>query len=70
LQEGLTAHGMHVTVAANGREALGILRKRAVSSRPLQLMLLDYPLPNDDSTGLTRILRADPNSLHDIRVIS
>jgi PAS domain S-box-containing protein len=68
LKEGLVAHGMQVTAVSNCREALSTLRERAVSPRPIQIMLLDYVAGDDDSMRLTRVLRADP-SLHNIRVI-
>jgi CheY-like chemotaxis protein len=68
LREGLEAYGHHVVSAGNSREALAVLRERAASPQPVNILLLDYPLPHDDSLALTRTLRAD-SSLADTRVI-
>ncbi|MDO8267618.1 MAG: response regulator [Moraxellaceae bacterium] len=68
LQAGLTACGLLVSTAASSKTALTRLREQAVTGTPVQLVLLDYPLPNDDSLVLTRTLRADPG-LQDVRVI-
>ncbi|MGB4342496.1 MAG: response regulator, partial [Moraxellaceae bacterium] len=68
LQEGLTACGLLVSTAASSKAALSRLRDQAVTGTPVKVVLLDYPLPNDDSLALTQTLRADP-ALQDVRVI-
>ncbi len=68
LTEGLAACGHQVVTAGNGRDALAMLRERAAGPQPVTILLLDYPLPNDESLILTRKLRAD-STLTGTRVI-
>jgi putative two-component system response regulator len=51
----LTDAGFHVTVAENGHDAI-----RAIETEPVDVVLLDLMLPEQDSNETLRLLRANP----------
>ncbi|MBF0126064.1 MAG: PAS domain S-box protein [Magnetococcales bacterium] len=51
----LEANGLFVTIANNGREALGV-----VGATPFDLLLTDIQMPEMDGYELARTLRSDP----------
>jgi two-component system sensor histidine kinase/response regulator len=56
----LTAWGMARDSAANGCEALELLRRAAAGGRPYELTLLDMQMPGMDGLELARVIKADP----------
>jgi len=68
LREGMEASGLQVSDAASVSEALMRLREAAAGERPVQVLLLDYHLPDGKSLPLARTLKADP-AFQKLRII-
>ena len=60
LRHQLYAWKMQKGSAANGYEALDLLRAAAAESKPYDLALLDMQMPEMDGMTLTRAIKADP----------
>ena len=52
--------GMRTGMAANGRQALEMLRRTAGSGEPYDLAILDMQMPGMDGMQLTRTIKAEP----------
>jgi len=60
LRHQLDAWKMQVQTAADGEEALGVLKAAAEAGRPYHAALLDVQMPEMDGWTLTRAIRTDP----------
>jgi len=54
------ALGMRPVGAANGTEALKLLRQEATGADPFMLAILDMQMPGMDGLSMARIIKADP----------
>ena len=52
--------GWHVSVAASGREGLEALRLASAQLRPLDILLLDWRMPEMDGLEMLRLAKGDP----------
>ncbi|HEY5078894.1 MAG TPA: response regulator, partial [Opitutaceae bacterium] len=68
LRHQLFAWKMQKGSAANGHEALDLLRTAAAEGRPYNLALLDMQMPEMDGMTLARAIKADP-AIADTRLI-
>jgi DNA-binding NtrC family response regulator len=57
LQQALTDDGFAVTVAGDGQSALRALADASEASEALEVVLLDYRLPDSDGLSLFRTIR-------------
>src|ERR1700675_302377 len=60
LRHQLDAWKMEVETAADGEEALGVLKAAAEAGRPYHIALLDVQMPEMDGLMLARAIRTDP----------
>ena len=60
LRHQLDAWKMQVQTAADGEEALGVLKAAAEAGRPYHAALLDVQMPEMDGWTLARAIRTDP----------
>jgi PAS domain S-box-containing protein len=68
LQKQLAGLDIHSEAAANGREALDLLRREAAGDAPFTLLLTDFNMPGMDGLALARAIRNDP-ALNTVRTI-
>jgi PAS domain S-box-containing protein len=61
LSSHLTHAGFDVKLASNGREALTTLRASLASSRPFDLVIADFQMPDMDGAMLGEQINADPH---------
>jgi two-component system sensor histidine kinase/response regulator len=67
LQEALKALTFNVTVASSGSEAIEILKEN--QSKPFQLVLMDWKMPNMNGIEAIRLIRQDPEIPHTPAII-
>ena len=68
LQTQLAAWNLKSFLAANGDQALAILRCEAAGGRPCQTALIDLQMPDMDGMALARAIKADP-AIAGIRIV-
>src|SRR5205085_591097 len=62
LQHVLAAWGLDQRLAANGEEALALVRGEATRGRPFEIVIVDLHMPGMDGIMFTRALKSDPRT--------
>ncbi|MDP9419355.1 MAG: response regulator [Actinomycetota bacterium] len=60
--------GVDTSPAADGTEALALLRSRSDQNQPVALAIIDHRLPQVDGVGLARAIAGDPR-IADVRLV-